>query len=42
MPGGPRISMPYSAAAAIMRSGSGGWLVAGGRVGDWAGSASGA
>src|SRR5229473_2156089 len=40
MPGGPRISMPYSAATAIMRAGSGGWPVAGGSERVCAGSAS--
>src|SRR5450755_2089995 len=39
MPGGPRMSRPYSAAMAVIRPGSGGTLGRGGSVRDWAGSA---
>ena len=39
MPGGPRMSRPYSAAMAVIRPGSGGALGRGGSVRDWAGSA---
>ena len=38
MPGGPRISIPYSAAIAVMRSTSGGPSGGGGSVSDSAGS----
>jgi SAM-dependent methyltransferase len=39
IPGGPMISMPYSAARAVICAGSGGLAGGGGRVREWAGSA---